>query len=146
MEGVELNRIAPRHTAVVRATVPMRELPAFLSHAFAAVADALARQGVHVTGPPLALYRSVPGDTVDVEAGFPVAAEVLPEGEVRPSSVPGGAAIETVHIGPYETLGDAYCAQLRRTAIGPFRVDDVGEELGIGLVAEMVPALKDVLR
>jgi len=45
-----------------------------------------------------------------------------------------------------ETLGDAYCAQLRRTAIGPFRVDDAGEELGIGLVAEMVPALKDVLR
>lgn len=45
-----------------------------------------------------------------------------------------------------ETLGDAYCAQLRRTAIGPFRVDDAEEELGIGLVAEMVPALKDVLR
>jgi len=45
-----------------------------------------------------------------------------------------------------ETLEDAYCAQLRRTAIGPFRVDDAGEELGIGLVAEMVPALKDVLR
>jgi tRNA pseudouridine55 synthase len=45
-----------------------------------------------------------------------------------------------------ETLEDAYCARLRRTAIGPFRVDDAGEELGIGLVAEMVPALKDVLR
>lgn len=45
-----------------------------------------------------------------------------------------------------EALGDAYCAQLRRTAIGPFQVDDAGEELGIGLVAEMVPALKDVLR
>jgi len=108
MEGVELNRIVPRHTAVVRATVPMRGLPAFLSRAFAAVADALARQGVHVTGPPLALYRSAPGDAVDVEAGFPVAAEVLPEGEIRPSSVPGGAAIETVHTGPYDTLGDAY--------------------------------------
>jgi tRNA pseudouridine55 synthase len=45
-----------------------------------------------------------------------------------------------------ETLGDAYCAQLRRTAIGPFGVDDAGEELGIGLVAEMVPAVKDYLR
>lgn len=45
-----------------------------------------------------------------------------------------------------ETLGDAYCAELRRTAIGPFRVDDAGEELGIGLVAEMVPAVKDFLR
>jgi tRNA pseudouridine55 synthase len=45
-----------------------------------------------------------------------------------------------------ETLGDAYCAQLRRTSIGPFNVDAAGEELGIGLVAEMVPAVKDALR
>lgn len=45
-----------------------------------------------------------------------------------------------------ESLGDAYCAELRRTAIGPFRVDDAGGELGIGLVAEMVPAVKDYLR
>src|SRR5262249_31675605 len=27
-----------------------------------------------------------------------------------------------------ETLGDAYCAELRRTTIGPFRVEDAGEE------------------
>ncbi len=27
-----------------------------------------------------------------------------------------------------ETLGDAYCERLRRTAIGPFRVEDAGEE------------------
>lgn len=45
-----------------------------------------------------------------------------------------------------ETLGDAYCAELRRTAIGPFHVDDAGEELGIGLVAEMIPGVKDSLR
>lgn len=45
-----------------------------------------------------------------------------------------------------ETLEDAYCAELRRTAIGPFRVEDAGTGLGIGLVAEMVPAVKDSLR
>ncbi len=45
-----------------------------------------------------------------------------------------------------ETLGDAYCEELRRTAIGPFAVEDAGEELGIGLIAEMVPAVKDTLR
>lgn len=108
MGDIELNRTVSRLTAVVRATVPLRDLPAFMSRAFAAVVDALARQDVHVTGPPLALYRSVSGDAVDVEAGFPVAAEVAPEGEVRPSSVPGGEAVESVHIGPYETLGDTY--------------------------------------
>lgn len=108
MDDIELSRTIPRATAVVRATVPMRDLPTFLSNAFAAVAGALARQGIHVTGPPLALYRSVPGDAVDVEAGFPVAAAVTPDSDVRPSSLPGGDAAETVHIGPYETLGDTY--------------------------------------
>jgi tRNA pseudouridine55 synthase len=38
-----------------------------------------------------------------------------------------------------EALGDAYCAALRRTAIGPFRIEDAGEELGLGRVAELVP-------
>ena len=38
-----------------------------------------------------------------------------------------------------ETLGDAYCAALRRTAIGPFRVEDAGEELSLDRVAELVP-------
>jgi effector-binding domain-containing protein len=108
MGDIELNRTVARATAVVRAKVPLGEVPAFLSDAFAAVAEVLARQGVHVTGPPLALYRSVSGGAVEVEAGFPVATEVTPEGEVRPSGVPGGEAVESVHIGPYETLGDTY--------------------------------------
>ena len=48
MDDIELNRTVPLATAVVRAMVPMRDLPAFLSHAFAAVADVLAKQRVHV--------------------------------------------------------------------------------------------------
>ena len=38
-----------------------------------------------------------------------------------------------------EALGDAYCSALRRTAIGPFEVEDAGEELSLGRVAELVP-------
>ena len=45
-----------------------------------------------------------------------------------------------------ETLGDAYCAELRRTAIGPFRVEDAGTELGLERVAELVPAVGEALR
>jgi tRNA pseudouridine55 synthase len=45
-----------------------------------------------------------------------------------------------------ETLDDAYCAELRRTAIGPFRVEDVGEELGLERIAELVPAAAEALR
>lgn len=38
-----------------------------------------------------------------------------------------------------ETLDDAYCSELRRTAIGPFRVADAGTELTLDRVAELVP-------
>lgn len=45
-----------------------------------------------------------------------------------------------------ETLGDAYCSELRRTAIGPFRVEDVGMEISVEQVAEMVPAVAEAIR
>lgn len=45
-----------------------------------------------------------------------------------------------------ETLGDAYCAELRRTAIGPFRVEEAGRELDLEQVGELVPAAAEALR
>jgi tRNA pseudouridine55 synthase len=45
-----------------------------------------------------------------------------------------------------ETLDDAYCEALRRTAIGPFRVEGAGEELPVERVAELVPRVAEALR
>jgi tRNA pseudouridine55 synthase len=45
-----------------------------------------------------------------------------------------------------ETLGDAYCSELRRTAIGPFRIEDAGAELAVAEVAELVPAVAEAVR
>jgi tRNA pseudouridine55 synthase len=45
-----------------------------------------------------------------------------------------------------ETLDDAYCEQLRRTAIGPFSVEDAGAELSLEQAAAMVPAAAEALR
>lgn len=45
-----------------------------------------------------------------------------------------------------ETLGDAYCSALRRTAIGPFAVADAGTELAVERVGELVPAVAEALR
>ncbi len=38
-----------------------------------------------------------------------------------------------------ETLDDAYCAELRRTAIGPFRIEDAGRELSLDQVRRAGP-------
>ena len=45
-----------------------------------------------------------------------------------------------------ETLDDAYCSDLRRVAVGPFRVEEAGRELPVPQVAELVPAVSDALR
>ncbi len=45
-----------------------------------------------------------------------------------------------------ETLGDAYCCELRRTAIGPFRVGDAGEELADERVGKLIPAAAEAMR
>jgi tRNA pseudouridine55 synthase len=45
-----------------------------------------------------------------------------------------------------ETLEDAYCAELRRTAIGPFRLEDAGTEVSMDRVAELVPAAAEAMR
>ncbi len=45
-----------------------------------------------------------------------------------------------------ETLEDAYCAELRRTAIGPFRIEEADTELDLEQVAALVPATTKVLR
>ena len=45
-----------------------------------------------------------------------------------------------------ETLDDAYCAELRRTAIGPFRIEDADEELSLEQVAALVPTTAEALR
>jgi tRNA pseudouridine55 synthase len=45
-----------------------------------------------------------------------------------------------------ETLEDAYCSDLRRVAVGPFRVEDAGREVPVATVAELVPAVGEALR
>jgi tRNA pseudouridine55 synthase len=45
-----------------------------------------------------------------------------------------------------ETLDDAYCEALRRTAIGPFGVEDAGEEIPAARIAELVPGVGEALR
>jgi predicted enzyme related to lactoylglutathione lyase/effector-binding domain-containing protein len=97
-------------TAVVRETVAMAALTEFFSRAFGSVMAEAQRQNVQLAGPPFALYRGVPTETVDVEAGFPIAGRMSESGTVVTGTLPETDAFEAVHTGPYETLGETYSA------------------------------------
>jgi effector-binding domain-containing protein len=110
MSDFTVSERAARPTAVVRGKIPMSELPAFFGRAFMAVDAALRARGRRATGEPFAYYPSMPGETIEVEAGFPVDQPVLPAGEVVPSGLPGGTVVSGTHIGPYDTLVNTYAA------------------------------------
>ncbi|QCB98733.1 AraC family transcriptional regulator [Arthrobacter sp. PAMC25564] len=120
---IKSSQLKEQPTAVVRETVPMNALRDFFSRAFGAVMGAVQQQHVQLAGPPFALYRGMPTDVVDVEAGFPLAAPFTPAGGgdtgVSAGSLPSGHAYEAMHIGPYEKLQQTYGAiQARMQADG----------------------------
>ena len=102
---------------VLRAKVAMDVVTTFFARAFATTAAALAKQGHAPAGPPFGLYRGMPTAVVDVEAGFPVSTPVEPAGDVVPSILPGGPAVEAVHVGPYDTMGETY-GQVEQWMVG----------------------------
>ena len=108
MSDISLLERAPQPTAVVRATIPVSEIPAFLGHAYAAVMQVLASQHIAPKDAPFAYYLKAPTATVELEAGFPIAAQCAPAGEVLPGELPGGTIATTTHVGSYETLVDTY--------------------------------------
>ena len=108
MPEPELADLNETTTAVIHGVVPMAEIADFFDRSFSELATVLDRQGIAPTGPAYARYAGPPGETADLEVGFPVRDSVAPEGQVHPSSLPAGPAARLVHAGGYDQLGEAW--------------------------------------
>jgi len=96
--------------AVAEVTLPVPDIGPWLATAYGRVFSSMTRQGRAPSGPPFARYHHLEGDRFAVEAGFPADEPVEPDGEVHPSTLPGGQAAITIHVGPYDELEPAYAA------------------------------------
>jgi AraC family transcriptional regulator len=106
---IEIRQLALRQTATVREEIGGADITQSLGRMFQAVGAAIAKQGVAADGAPFARYHDF-GDIIDLEAGMAVTAPVQPDGNVKPSQLPGGPAAIAVHRGPYEGLAATYDA------------------------------------
>lgn len=104
----QIREIESTTVAALRETIAMADLPQFFDHAYHTVVEALNRQAVAPTGPALGIYFGMPSESVDVAAGFPIAASIVPDGDVREILLPAGRAAETVHRGSYGELAQSY--------------------------------------
>jgi effector-binding domain-containing protein len=113
MEDVNMNEpvlanLNETMTAVIHGVVPMAEIADFFDRSFFELATVLDGQGIAPTGPAFARYASPPGETADLEVGFPVREPLTPEGSVCPSSLPAGRVARLVHAGGYGELGESW--------------------------------------
>lgn len=98
----------PQPIVGMHEVVAMSDLTDFFGRAFEAAAAELARLGEAPAGPPVALYRGVVAEKVDVVAGFPVRRSLTPAAGLVGETLPGGVLVEAIHTGPYDDLGTTY--------------------------------------
>lgn len=97
-----------RPTLIVRTRTPMERLPEVLGPAWGQIMTYAGKVGAAPSGPPFVAYHNTDMQDLDLEIGLPFAQALGGEGDVQPGALPAGTAVETVHVGPYDRIGDAY--------------------------------------
>jgi effector-binding domain-containing protein len=105
---IEIVELQPQRALTVRRTVPQSGLGAFFMELFPRLRTAIVAQGATASGPPFARYYNSDKAAFDTEAGIPFRGTVTAADGARITTLPGGRAAMTVHIGSYETLSQEY--------------------------------------
>ena len=124
MPEFEFRQTGQQHTAAIKMTRPVSQIGPAMGEAFPKLYHAVVSAGMEPAGMPLAVYFAMDTEETTFECAIPVASPFTASGEVVASSVGGGEAGFTVHVGPYDTIGEtwgalmAWVAQQGRTPAG----------------------------
>lgn len=98
----------PQPALAVREVVAVTDLPERIGRGFDAVIQQLGRLGEAPSGMPFVGYLSMGPGEFDTVIGFPTSRELSGADDVVPVTIPGGRRAVTMHVGPYDKLGDTY--------------------------------------
>ncbi len=123
---IELTRVEPLHTAVVRDRVKPKELARFVPAACGEVWSFIRGPGLPAPGRNLALYLD---DHGSIECGVEVAGPFTGNGRIVCSQLPGGLVATTAHFGCYGLLSEAHRAVQKWCADHGHRMSGVSWEI-----------------
>ena len=105
-----MKTLSPQRYVAQRASVPADQMGNALATMLEEVWKHLNQQPSVTVGPAVVRYHGVSeGDVFQVEAGFPIGEEEVPQtGRIACSHLPGGAAATMLHWGPYDGLAQSW--------------------------------------
>lgn len=112
--SVTRKELTPQPVLVVRRKVKRSAIAATIGEALPLVFAFAQQHGIAFAGPPLTRYVEMDFGMVTMEPGMPIAGGLSNSASIEPGIIadmlPGGPVASTLHIGPYESLTDAYAA------------------------------------
>ena len=108
LDTPHITQTETQRTAVIRLTIPRKEMRNVMQPGLGELRAAIAAQGIAPAGPWFTHHLKMSPDVFDFEISVPVTAPIAAEGRVQPSEWPAMTVAKTVYQGPYEGLGAAW--------------------------------------
>jgi effector-binding domain-containing protein len=99
-----IETIAAKKALAVRLTIPEAEVSKYLGIMYQEVMAYAMKQKLTPTAPPFARFHSHRDGKIDLEGGMTFSGDAPGEGRVQATTLPGGRAAMTWHVGPYHDL------------------------------------------
>lgn len=107
---IDTHQLEPQAIISIRDRRRMDELPRFIQAAIPELFGRLGSLQITPSGPPFVIYHEFGAQDIDAEVSLPIGEPVDPDGTIESRVLPAMTVARTLHVGPYETLGDAYSA------------------------------------
>jgi len=110
--SITKKQLSPQPALVVRRRVERSGIANAIGEALGRVGQYVQQNGIGIAGPPFARYPEMGGGLFTIDIGMPVIGPpgVPADPEIRVDHLPGGPAVVTTHMGPYDKLPEAFAA------------------------------------
>ncbi|HVT11845.1 MAG TPA: GyrI-like domain-containing protein [Fimbriimonadaceae bacterium] len=104
----EIRDLRERKTLCARATCAHDQIGPTIGILYGKITPVMKEYGLEMDGPPFCRYMDWRDTDCDIEAGCWIQGDGPKEGEVHEGGTPGGRAVFTRHVGPYDALKGAH--------------------------------------